>query len=119
MSDAKLPTETTIPSLDPFVLDPVDPPDGASDEERRLCAGLCPICEQPAAFAPVPGDDDDLVTCKACGAEFAGIKDDRPGEPPRRSLRAVYSLGYTAGGNKRREKAGIVLSDKPSPTMST
>lgn len=85
---------------DPFKLDPIDPPENASDAELLLCAGLCPHCEVGAAFRMADASNEDLI-CQNCGFEFTGTTPDvghlanRP-----RAVAAVYAMGRQRGSTR-------------------
>jgi hypothetical protein len=80
---------------DSITLDPVTPPEGATEAELLLCRGLCPWCGERVAFAPSEEFDDSLI-CRRCGVEFLGTTPDRAGTPPQRTVTAVYVEGDIA-----------------------
>jgi hypothetical protein len=90
-------------NTDPFCLDPIDPPPEVTNAaDIMLWQGLCPWCGTKGPFAPhqLPDTDvaaapprDSSLLCRTCGLEFLGPMDDQSGQPPQRTVTAVYVEG--------------------------
>lgn len=62
--------------LEPIVLDPTDPPEGATNDDLLIAEGCCPGCDLPTAFWPDDIDGEPgALTCRYCRTRFVVVLD--------------------------------------------